>query len=60
MNIDTGNMELYFGFNEDSEADGRYASEKIRDDSEYYGVRLVKEIPFDEIRKNADDVFENL
>jgi len=59
VNIDTGKLEVYRGSNQEpSTKHGRYAN--IKGDSGYYGVRLIKEIPFDEIRKLNDTQMEEL
>ena len=61
INIDTGMLEVYFGFNKEPDAAGRYAKFKAKDyNDEYYGVALVKEIPFDEIRKDIKKVLAKL
>ena len=61
INVDTGKLEVYFGFNENPEAEGRYAKFKAGDyDDKYYGVVLKKEIPFDEVRKDVDKLIAEL
>ena len=50
INLDSGVLEIYHGFNKDPNANGRYASQKREnDDGEYYGVVLEKEIPLEEL-----------
>jgi len=59
VNIDTGKLEIYRGHNQEPSANhGRYAN--IEYDNGYYGVKLIKEIPFDEIRKLNDTQMEEL
>lgn len=43
INLDTYHLEVYEGFNKNSDADGRYA--KYKSNNEYYGVKLIMEIP---------------
>ena len=50
INTDSNKLEVYKGFNKDKDAPGRY-SRPTGDGSEYYGIALVKEIPFEEARK---------
>lgn len=50
INLDENILEFYRGFNKDSNADGRYAY-KIGENG-YCGVRLVMEIPLQEIFDN--------
>jgi hypothetical protein len=61
INLDTEELEVYKGFNQDPDADGRYAKLKnpdwTRDDGhvikcEYNGVALFKSIPLDEVRES--------
>jgi hypothetical protein len=57
INIDTGNLEIYKGFNEDPEAPGRYASLRGGENSEYYGIKLILELPFNLARNITDEDF---
>ena len=56
VNLDTGKLELYRGFNK-KPSDGRYGN--ILEDkpewreAEYYGVALIGEIPFEAIRNRT-------
>jgi|CXWL01.1.fsa_nt_gi hypothetical protein len=50
LNTDSEVCEVYRGFNKDWSARGRYASLRRESASEYYGVALLDEIPFDEIK----------
>lgn len=50
MNCDSEICEIYRGFNKDPNAPGRYASLRRERASEYYGVFLLDEIPFGEIK----------
>lgn len=63
INLDTEQLEVYKGFNQNPEAPGRYAAEKnpdfVRADgfvlkTEYNGVALVKEIPLEQVFAMAD------
>lgn len=47
INCDTGNLEVYQGFNQDPKAPGRYAHLR---DGEYCGVKLLREIPLAQLR----------
>lgn len=58
-NIDSGCLEIYKGFNKNPNADGRYAK-NLDSDSEYYGVVLLDEIPFELLQQMDDDTFCNL
>ena len=49
INLDSGYLEFYKGFNTDLKAEGRYAKFKSEDDSTYFGVKLVQEIPLEHI-----------
>lgn len=61
LNLDTGKVECYKGFNEDPAAPGRYASLQrdlwdneakagaTKPDTKWYGCRLVAEFPMDAI-----------
>jgi len=51
INIDSKMMELYSGINTDINARGRYNISACLS-KEYYGIRLVDEIPFDYIRNH--------
>ena len=48
INVDTGKLEVYKGFNVDPEAPGRYAALK-EEDGDYRGVKLVAEFDLDTI-----------
>lgn len=54
INLDTMELEFYEGFNQDFNAEGRYASKASREPSYegatvYAGVKLVGEVPLDNI-----------
>ena len=49
INVDTMELEVYKGFNQNRSALGRYADTKP--DNEYYGVELIDTVPLDKIRK---------
>ncbi|NOG70443.1 hypothetical protein HJG45_08680 [Roseicella sp. DB1501] len=50
INFDTGEIEIYKGFNTDPAAAGRYASLKDKGDGvEYFGVRLLGTFPLYDI-----------
>ena len=56
INVDTGRLEVYRGFNERDDREGRYAQLRTpghgeEEFSEYYGVALVAEIPFSVVRE---------
>ena len=60
MNLDTGRLEIYCGFNKDKDAYGRYASSQKssmngRADG-YYGVALYKWIPLENFFGQAIDL----
>lgn len=55
INIDTGMFEFYEGFNE-VKGTGRYDSKKKSEkSSEYYGVRLIHEVPLTQIQAGEYD-----
>jgi len=56
INLDTGELEIYRGFNKDETAPGRYA--KVTKEGEYVGVRLVKTIPLDDFFGKDFDMTE--
>lgn len=59
INLDSQMLEFYEGFNQDPNANGRYAKFKVNDSS-YYGVKLVQEIPLNKINKyQAFENFDN-
>jgi hypothetical protein len=63
MNMDTGKLEIYKGFNLNKKAAGRYADTKgykadENDKEAYYGVVLVKEIRFSDLPKKDDEITE--
>lgn len=49
VNIDTRVLEIYRGFNKDSTANGRYANRHRERLGDYFGIRLIEEIPFERI-----------
>lgn len=59
LNLDTEELEFYMGRNTDPNAAGRYAAKRRWSPSSpmagvsYYGVRLVKAIPFAVIRETC-------
>lgn len=63
VNVDTGKLEIYRGFNKINGGKGRYAKlldengEKKKDMS-YYGIVLLAEVPFEDIRKWSDSEIE--
>ena len=57
INVDTGMLEVYKGFNTDPEKKGRYAQFKSGDyGDKYYGVALCGEIPFEDVRKDPEHI----
>ncbi len=46
INLDKRVLEIYEGFNKDSDKEGRYADKKSSEENEYYGVSLIAEVPF--------------
>lgn len=56
LNLDSGKVEFYKGFNKDKDAAGRYAAlfdkPDHRETVEYYGVALVGEFPMKRIPKD--------
>lgn len=65
INLDTGMLEVYKGFNRDKSAAGRYAAlddgdnGRRSEDDKFYGVVFVGEIPLDEVRVMARADFLN-
>lgn len=61
INVDTGMLEIYRGFNKDKCSEGRYVLPgKEREwlpDETYYGVALVKEIPLEDILAGNPEKF---
>lgn len=52
INCDTRELEVYMGFNKNPEAPGRYSA--LSDGrGQYFGVKLVAQMPFDLIRKDV-------
>jgi hypothetical protein len=51
VNLDTGMLEFYKGFQETAHSNGRYSAkpDNSRPDNKYFGVALEKEIPLSEI-----------
>jgi hypothetical protein len=61
INPDTKRLEVYKGYNRNPEAPGRYAHKQAKDDSKYWGVILIDEVPIDLIKKmKAGDIEERL
>lgn len=57
MNVDIHALEIYHGVTEGPEdGEGRYVSEQIDDQKEYWGVPLVGVMPFEEVRALGEDV----
>ena len=55
VNLDTGNLEIYRGFNKKKRNDaGRYADKTMDENEQYWGCTLFKEIALDKIRKLKD------
>ena len=63
VNLDTEALEVYSGFNKDRKAAGRYASSPTPSfdtpdgrtiTSEYYGVKLIKEVPLKQVFTMTD------
>lgn len=50
INIDTGILEIYRGFNKNKNAKGRYAYKTVDKEKRYYGVELIEELPLIDIR----------
>jgi hypothetical protein len=57
INLDTGKLEVYEGFNKNPLAAGRYAQFTVDRELRYYGVALLDEVPFEEARKLTADQF---
>ena len=58
INLDTGRLEIYKGFNKDSKAYGRYALLKDKANVEYFGVALCKWIPLENFfEKDIDLIY---
>jgi len=65
INIDTGKLEVYRGFNTKKGGKGRYAefedkSSNENSDSKYYGIVLIAEITFAEIREWDEKKIEKI
>ena len=45
VNMDSGMLEFYVGFNKNPRAPGRFAALSKRDEAEYFGIELALEIP---------------
>lgn len=58
INLDNNTFEFYVGFNKNPNAKGRYAKYKIDNliGEKYYGVKLKKVIPLNDIIKGKYDV----
>lgn len=56
VNLDTEELEVYRGFNENPNAPGRYAALRVPD-SRFYGVALVQTFPLDELPENYKALF---
>jgi len=56
INLDTNMFEFYTGFNEDKNAEGRYAmTPDTYSRNGYYGVKLIGEVPLDILVKANDE-----
>lgn len=64
VNLDTGKLEVYRGFNEKAGGEGRYADKMEPDRGyrppQYYGVELIGEISLDTIRQLTRKGIERL
>lgn len=49
INLDTNMLEYYQGFNKNPNEKGRYAKYTVDDEKKYYGVKLIQEIPLQDI-----------
>jgi len=49
INLDTGRLEVYEGYNKDPKARGRYANAKPPDERGYVGVAMVADTPFRQV-----------
>lgn len=67
VNVDTGKLEIYKGFNKNKNGRGRYARMFDKEDAArrkehrekpYYGIVLVAEVPFADIRKWSETDIE--
>lgn len=64
INLDTNKLEIYKGFNQHENADGRYAKECVDKEKRYFGVRLFEEIDLKDcfagnIKLEGEKVFFN-
>lgn len=53
VNVDTGKLEVYKGFNKNFSGAGRYVAKPDKNKESYAGVELVLEIPLDRIKENT-------
>jgi len=65
LNFDTQELEIYEGFNNDPDADGRYVKRKeprllYDGETKYYGVKLILTYPLDNIPNDWVKKFERL
>jgi hypothetical protein len=62
INLDSGKLEIYEGYNKDPNAKGRYAHlfDEDQVNNEYYGVALLLKLPFDKIKAMTNDQIEKL
>jgi len=62
INLDSGKLEIYKGYNKDPNAKGRYAHlfDEDQVNNEYYGVALLLKLPFDKIKSMTEDQIEKL
>jgi hypothetical protein len=54
INLDTGNLEVYRGWNQEPNGLGRYANLKTEEKSEYYGVRLIAVVNLNEVQEATE------
>ena len=59
INLDTERLEVYKGYNKNPDAPGRYAHKRAKDDSKYWGVVLIDEVPIEFIQKMEVGDFED-
>lgn len=60
FNYDKETLEIYKGFNKDPKEAGKYASKKIDKEEEYFGSRLLLEIPFGKIHQLDPKTFSEM
>lgn len=56
INLDTNELEVYKGFNQNKNAQGRYAHLQ---DGDYHGVKLVSIVGLEEVRAMTDEHLSN-